>query len=210
MLQYITHTNSKINYIEGAICALKGGCKWIQLRMKNSTEAEIIEVATKLKELCKEYEAIFVIDDHVDITLKCDVDGVHLGKNDMPPAEARAVLGEKFIIGGTANSCEDIDNLVKQGVDYIGLGPFRHTTTKDKLSPILGLEGYKLIIEHCKSKGYRTPIVAIGGITINDIPAIMDCGVSGIALSGTILNADNPIEETENILKTLYKIRDNE
>ena len=176
--------------------------------MKHSPAEEIMGVAGILKGEFRKHDAILIIDDHVDIAMQVDADGVHLGKNDMPPAEARVKMGEKYIIGGTANTFDDIRGLVMSGVDYIGLGPYRFTTTKERLSPVLGDEGYRAIMEQCRDKGYRTPVVAIGGITFDDIVPVMDCGVSGIAVSGGILNADDPVKETERFLNLLYRYRD--
>ena len=206
MLQFITHTTERYGYVEGAIAALNGGCKWIQLRMKNAQADEICRAVDELKPLCQEKGTILILDDHVELTSQLDIDGVHLGKNDMPPAEARALIGEKFIIGGTANTFDDIKNLVSQGVDYIGLGPFRYTETKQNLSKILSIEGYKNILTQCRAAGITTPIVAIGGIEPDDIPAIMQTGVSGIALSGAILRSDNPTETTQKIITTLNNL----
>lgn len=207
MLQFITHKNDRYGYIEGAIEALAGGCKWIQLRMKEATADELREAVKILKPACAEKEAILVIDDHVELVAELDVDGVHLGKNDMSPAEARRLLGEKYIIGATANTIEDIRALAVQDVDYIGLGPYRFTETKRNLSPVLGIEGYRRIMEACRAEGIEHPVVAIGGITIDDLQPLMDAGVSGIALSGTILNAPSPRETTETILAMLNKIK---
>lgn len=206
MLQFITHTTERYGYVEGAIAALNGGCKWIQLRMKEADPDEIRKAVDKLKPLCQEKGAILLLDDHVELTSQLDIDGVHLGKNDMPPAEARALIGEKYIIGGTANTFDDIKNLVAQGVDYIGLGPFRYTETKQNLSAIIGIEGYKNIISQCRAAGITTPIVAIGGIEPDDITAIMKAGLSGIALSGAILRSDNPTETTRKIITTLNNL----
>lgn len=206
MLQFITHTTERYGYVEGAIAALNGGCKWIQLRMKEADPDEIRKAVDKLKPLCQENGAILLLDDHVELTSQLDIDGVHLGKNDMPPAEARALIGEKYIIGGTANTFDDIKNLVAQGVDYIGLGPFRYTETKQNLSAIIGIEGYKNMISQCHAAGITTPIVAIGGIEPDDIPAIMKAGLSGIALSGAILRSDNPTETTREIITTLNNL----
>ncbi len=206
MLQFITHTTERYGYVEGAIAALNGGCKWIQLRMKEADPDEIRKAVDKLKPLCQEKGAILLLDDHVELTSQLDIDGVHLGKNDMPPAEARALIGEKYIIGGTANTFDDIKNLVAQGVDYIGLGPFRYTETKRNLSAIIGIEGYKNIISQCHAAGITTPIVAIGGIEPDDITAIMKAGLSGIALSGAILRSDNPTETTRKIITTLNNL----
>lgn len=199
-VQFITHYTEQHSYLDSARMALEGGCRWIQLRMKESPTAEVEAVARKVQRLCKEHEAIFIIDDYVDLAKKLEADGVHLGKNDMPVAEARRTLGEGFLIGGTANTFEDIQAHCRNGADYIGCGPFRHTTTKKNLSPILGLEGYAGIIRRMEEEGISLPVVAIGGITAEDIPAIMRTGVDGIALSGTVLRAENPAEEMRRII----------
>ncbi|MFI3295700.1 MAG: thiamine phosphate synthase [Rikenellaceae bacterium] len=204
-LQFITHRNDKYDDITGAKAAIKGGCRWVQLRIKGASDPEFKAQAEKLKPLCEKEKAIFLINDRAHLVRECKADGVHLGKQDISPSQARELLGDKAIIGGTANSTKDIDHLVGEGVDYIGLGPFRFTTTKEKLSPTIGIEGYKKAVEHCAKKGYKVPIVAIGGITKEDIESIMECGVSGIALSGTILNAKNSEKETESIIKKLKK-----
>lgn len=207
MLQFITHKNDRYGYIEGALEALEGGCKWIQLRMKEASADELREAVKILKPACAEKEAILVIDDHVELVAELDIDGVHLGKNDMPPAEARRLLGEKYIIGATANTIDDIRALASLDVDYVGLGPFRFTETKRNLSPVLGIEGYRHIMEACRAEGIAIPVVAIGGITPDDLSSLMEAGVSGIALSGTILQAPSPREMTETIIAMLNKIK---
>ncbi len=200
-LQFITHYTDKYSYYDSARMALEGGCRWIQLRMKEATEKEVEEEALRIQSLCKEHEAIFVIDDHVELVKRIHADGVHLGKKDMPILQARQILGEEFIIGGTANTFEDVQKHAADGADYIGCGPFRFTTTKKNLSPIVGLEGYRHIIARMRETDIQLPIVAIGGITYEDIPAIMETGVKGIALSGTILRAEDPVKETQRILE---------
>lgn len=192
-IQFITHQNDCIGYAEGAKMALEGGCKWIQLRMKDATDDEVRVVAAEIQPLCKQNEAIFLLDDRVELVRELHADGVHLGKNDMPVDEARRVLGEEFIIGGTANTFEDIERLASQGADYIGCGPFRFTTTKKNLAPVLGIEGYRDIIENMRRAGIDIPVVAIGGITASDIDDILATGVKGIAVSGSVLTAENPV-----------------
>lgn len=203
MLQYISHFTPQISYAEGIRMALEGGCRWIQLRMKDAPAEEIIACAEDVIPLCRRHGAKFLLDDHVELVRQLGADGVHLGKNDMPVDEARKILGPDIIIGGTANTIEDIIRLHKQGADYIGCGPFRFTTTKKNLSPILGLDGYKSIVLKMKELGIDLPIVAIGGITVEDIPAVMGTGVSGIALSGAILGAADPVEMTARIIETI-------
>lgn len=203
MLQYISHFTPQISYAEGIRMALEGGCRWIQLRMKDAPAEEIIACAEEVLPLCRRHGAKFLLDDHVELVRQLGADGVHLGKNDMPVDEAKKILGPDIIIGGTANTIEDIIRLHKQGADYIGCGPFRFTTTKKNLSPILGLDGYKSIVLKMKELGIDLPIVAIGGITVEDIPAVMETGVSGIALSGAILGAPDPVEMTARIIETI-------
>lgn len=199
-LQFITHFTDTYSYFDSARMALEGGCRWIQLRMKDASPEEIEQEALRIQNLCKSYGATFMIDDHVELVKKVRAEGVHLGKNDMPVAEARKILGKDFIIGGTANTFEDVKMHYEAGADYIGCGPFRFTTTKKNLSPVLGLEGYRSIVLQMKEKVIDLPIVAIGGITFEDIPAIMETGVNGIALSGTILQAADPVAETKRIV----------
>lgn len=199
-LQFITHQTERYSYLDSARMALEGGCKWIQLRMKEAPLDEVKRVALELKPLCKQHDALLVLDDHVELTKKLEVDGVHLGKNDMPIAEARRVLGEGFIIGGTANTFDDVKAHYQAGADYIGCGPFRFTTTKKNLSPVLGLEGYRSIIARMEEEGIDLPVVAIGGITYDDIPQLLQTGINGIAMSGSILRADDPVEETRRLL----------
>lgn len=201
MIQFITHSNNRYGYVDGARLALEGGCRWVQLRMKEATEAEFMAAAAEIGRLCKEHGATFVLDDHVEWVEQTGADGVHLGKNDMPIDEARKILGNDKIIGGTANTFEDVERLSRQGANYIGCGPFRFTTTKKNLSPVLGLEGYQHIVDQMKSHGINLPIVAIGGILESDIKSILATGVSGIAVSGGILNAENPAEEMQRFLK---------
>lgn len=201
MIQFISHFTEQHTYLDSIRLALEGGIKWVQLRMKDATEDEIISVGTEVRRLCDQYGATFIIDDHVELVHKLKADGVHLGKNDMPIAEARNILGKNIIIGGTANTFEDIAAHYQATANYIGCGPFRFTTTKKGLSPTLGLEGYRSIMTKVKEAGINIPVVAIGGITAEDIPDIMQTGISGIALSGAILRAENPIEEINRILK---------
>lgn len=203
-LQFITHYTDTIGYLDSVRIALDGGCRWVQLRMKDATVDEIRSVALEVQRMCREAGATFIIDDHVDLVREIHADGVHLGKNDMPVDEARRLLGNGFIIGGTANTFDDIRLHVQRGADYIGCGPFRFTTTKSNLSPMLGLDGYRSIISQMQSAGMDIPIVAIGGIEAEDIPAILDTGITGIALSGTVLRAIDPVCEMKKLMKLTH------
>jgi len=205
-LLFITHQTDSYDYLQSAELALQGGCRQIQLRMKETSSAEVESVARQLKRRCDACDASLYIDDYVDICLKIKATGVHLGREDMSPSEARKKIGDDFVIGGTADSFARILELQRQGVNYIGLGPFRFTETKKNLSPVLGLEGYAEIIKLCRAEGINIPILAIGGINREDIPSIIRTGVAGIALSSTILRAADPIDETRQINNLINSI----
>lgn len=205
MLMFITHPSERYSIAEEVQMVLEGGCRWVQLRMKDATDEEFRQTALEIIPMCREHEAFLVFDDRVELARELGVHGVHLGKEDMPPLEARSLMGPEAVIGVTANTAADI--LRWRGhhldIDYIGLGPFRHTATKAKLSPVIGLDGYKEIMAEVKAADNELPVVAIGGITLEDVPAIMSTGVNGIAVSGAIINAPDPVAYTEALIKAL-------
>lgn len=203
MLQFITHKAGGYDELSGAEAVLKGGCEWVQLRMKDASDEEFLAVGRKLAELCRSFGARLILDDRVRLVEEIGADGVHVGKNDMPVDEVRRLLGPGRIVGATANSFEDIAAAAARGADYIGLGPFRFTRTKQKLSPILGLEGYRRVMAACRDAGNLLPVVAIGGITAEDIPAIMSTGVHGVAVSGGLLRAEDTCAETRRMVAML-------
>lgn len=207
-LQFITHPVEGIPLPAQARLTTAGGCRWVQLRHKGASRSELLRQGGEIAEICRRAGATFIIDDHVELVTELDADGVHLGKNDMPVAEARALLGPDRIIGATANSFDDIEAAWLAGADYIGLGPFRFTTTKEKLSPTLGLQGYSRIMTQCSERGIDLPVVAIGGITAADIPAVMATGVSGVAISSTILRAADPTLKTNEIINLISSLKD--
>ena len=207
-LQFITHSSDRYTYAESARLALEGGCRWVQLRMKGAEECDAEACALAVQAMCRESGATFIIDDDVLLAKRIGADGVHLGKEDMPVAEARAILGSEAIIGATVNSTEDILGHVHGTMpDYFGCGPFRFTTTKRRLAPTLGLDGYRAIMRQMHEAHISIPLVAIGGIAREDITPLLECGVDGIALSGSVLNSNNPISYMESIVDTIYSSR---
>lgn len=207
MLQFITHPSERYTIPEEVQMVLEGGCKWVQLRMKNASDEEFKETALEIIPMCKENDAFLVFDDRVELAIELSVHGVHLGKNDMKPYDARELMGPEAIIGCTANTAEDIIRLKGLDVDYVGLGPYRFTTTKSNLSPVIGTEGYAQIVKTVRDAEIELPIVAIGGITLEDLPSIMSTGVNGVAMSGAIINADDPVEYTRRVIDILYASR---
>ena len=185
-LQYLTTSP------EAAELACQGGVRWVQLRVKNQPYAVWKQLALETQAVCRRYGATLLINDNPRLAQEIGADGVHVGQADMPPAEVRAMLGSAFIIGGTANTFADVQRHVAAGVDYVGLGPFRFTSTKEKLSPILGLAGYADIMRQCRAAGITVPVIGIGGVTLADVAALRATGLHGVAVSGAIGAAAEP------------------
>ncbi|SNR68329.1 thiamine phosphate synthase [Flavobacterium sp. ov086] len=203
-LQYISQGKTIEEQLYNIHQALDAGCDWIQMRFKNQTAKDTFALAEAVKFLCEEYLANFIVNDNLYLAQQIAADGVHLGLTDMNIAEARAILGNTKIIGGTANTFEDIENHFKNGCDYIGLGPFQFTKTKEKLSPILGLSGYFEIFEKMRQNNLKIPVYAIGGITLEDINQLMETGIHGIAVSGMITKSDQKEKLIQQLNEKLY------
>ena len=193
-LQYISQGETAAMQLININEALDAGCNWVQLRFKNATEYKLKKTAEEVKKLCDTYHATFIINDHPLVAKAVDADGVHLGLSDMLIKEAAEIVGTGKIIGGTANTLQDVLQRVQEGCSYVGLGPLRFTTTKKKLSPVLGLQGYKNIMNELKLRNINIPIYAIGGILTDDISAILQTGIYGLAGSGIISNHGNKKE----------------
>lgn len=202
-LQLITHPLSYRGVVAEAEAALDGGCRWIQLRHKDADSSTLIAEGRAIRDLCDRYGATFIIDDHVELVDTIGADGVHLGKNDMSVDEARRLLGPRKIIGSTANTVSDVTHSASLGADYIGLGPLRFTSTKEKLSAVLGFDGYRAIITQLARQGINLPVVAIGGITTADIQLLLATGVKGVAVSGSIVSAADPTAATRQFIDEL-------
>jgi thiamine-phosphate pyrophosphorylase len=203
-LQYISQGNTVKEQVYNIHKALDNGCDWIQMRFKKNYSDDAFTLAEAVKMLCKEYLATFIINDNVYLAKQLDADGVHLGLSDMSVEEARLILGNRKIIGGTANTFEDVLQRTAENCDYIGLGPFQFTTTKQNLSPILGLEGYRSIIEQMKAKNIQIPIYAIGGITLENVESLMKTGIHGIAVSSLITQTENALQLINQLNDKLY------
>jgi thiamine-phosphate pyrophosphorylase len=199
-LHFISNETGTMSHIDSIRLALEAGCRWIQLRVKNRPEEEVLPIAWEATRLCDSYGARLVINDFPRIALAVEAYGLHLGLTDMPVPEARALVGEKIVIGGTANTWDDIVRRVDEGADYIGLGPFRFTSTKQNLSPILGIEGYRTLMHQMQAAGHSTPIIGIGGITSDDAAGLRAAGLHGVAMSGALIGAADP-------QKTYYQIQ---
>lgn len=204
-LHYISQASPELSHLEAISQVLNAGGKWIQLRVKDQPEAEVLHLAKAANELCKKFAARLIINDFPELSKAIFAHGLHLGLNDMSIIKARLITGNKTIIGGTANTFADVKKRVAEGADYIGLGPFRFTGTKKNLSPVLGLEGYAEIMEQVKKSGFNIPIIAIGGIVPEDLPELLKTGLYGIAVSGALTGKTDARERIKSMYATLEK-----
>lgn len=197
---YITQDLAGFSHPELAAEACKGGADWVQLRVKGKRYEEWLKIAQETKLVCLQYGAKLIINDNVQIAKEISADGVHLGKEDLNPQEARKILGKGFIIGGSTNTMEDVRRQMDNGCDYIGIGPFRYTSTRQNLNPVLGLERIREIAEQF---AHKIPMIAIGGIRLEDIEALMKTAIHGVAVSSAINMAENKTGETKKFLAAL-------
>lgn len=203
-LQYISQGETPEVQLINIKNALNAGCDWIQLRFKQKDELSKNYFAEKVKKECERYYATLIINDFADIAKRVDADGVHVGLGDASVQEVREIIGPKGIIGGTANTVQHVMQRFAERCDYIGLGPYRFTTTKKELSPVLGIEGYQSITNTMKEMGVEIPIYAIGGIELEDVEGIIRAGIHGVALSGALTHAQERKEFINQMNKSLY------
>ena len=188
-LYFITMDEGPYDHLRQIGMACAAGIRWVQLRMKQAGDEVFLETAAAAKKICDAHDCRLIINDRVEIARMVQAHGVHLGQEDLPVEAARRLLGDGFLIGGTANTAVEIRKHYRQGADYIGLGPYRYTSTKKQLSPVLGLEGYRQILASLRREDIRIPVVAIGGILAEDLEELLAAGVEGIAFSGLLVHA---------------------
>ena len=194
-LQYI----SQEPHLENIQSACEAGCDWIQIRAKNLSTDQYLQLAENAKTITDSFKAKLIVNDNIQVAMEIQAYGVHLGKNDLDLAEARKLVGNKLIIGGSTNSLKDILEAADKGVDYLGLGPFRYTNTKTDLNPVLGLEGMAKIMNEVQKRNIKIPIIAIGGIQVADIQSLKEIGIYGIAVSGLITSAKDKKQVVDDI-----------
>lgn len=185
-----------LSYEDMILKALSTGVRWVQYRDKDSSRKEIYEEAVKLRKLTEKFNAVFIVNDHADIALAVDADGVHLGQDDLPAREARKIMGKDKIIGISTHSLEQAIDAEGEGADYIGFGPVFHTITKDAGVP----KGTEMLYEI--KRQIRIPVVAIGGINLENIKSVLDTGVDAVAVASAILKGDI-IENTSRFMDVI-------
>ncbi len=176
---------------------LEGGVKIIQLRCKRGKDSDNIKFALKVRELCNNFDALFLINDRVDIALACRADGVHLGQDDMDIKSARRILGFSKIIGVSANNELDIQKAIQEGCDYLGIGPVFATKTKKEKVP-LGIETLKYL-----TKDITIPWFAIGGVKQENISLLKENNICKVAIISELINSKKPKEKAIMIINSL-------
>jgi thiamine-phosphate pyrophosphorylase len=198
-LQFLTLDAAPRAHREQARAALEGGVRWIQLRAKQLPAEAWVAEAVAIAELCRDFGAVFVVNDSPEVALRAEADGVHLGGDDASPAAARALLGEFAIVGVTLNEPAHVARFAGVRVDYAGVGPFRHTLSKQKLAAVHSPESLAGLI----AAAAPLPCFAIGGVTAADWSAVRALGAHGIAVSGAIALADDPVSAAKTLVEAV-------
>ena len=198
-LQFLTLDASPLTHRAQARAALAGGVRWIQLRAKGLAADAWVAEASAIAELCRDYGATFVVNDSPEVALRAEADGVHLGGDDASPAAARALLGASAVVGVTLNEPAHVARFAGTRVDYAGVGPFRHTASKQKLAPIHSAASLASLI----AAATPLPCYAIGGVTAADWPALRALGAHGIAVSGAIALAADPVSAAKALVEAV-------
>lgn len=203
-LQFITHDLTHLSHVDQTQLACEAGAKWIQYRCLTKNDNELLEDIHLVASICDDWGATLIVTDHVHLKGQADIQGFHIEDMDADFVSLRALLGEDLTLGGSATSIDGLKRLWKEGVDYAGFGPFQTTTTKPNNHPLLGLEGYKAITAAMADASMELPVLAVGGVTLNDVPPLLDTGIFGIAVSAAINRAADPREAYSDFYKLLY------
>jgi len=190
-LQFITHDIEQHTHIEQARIACEAGAKWIQYRCLTKGDDDLLKDINVIAEICDDWGATLIVTDHIHLNGKADIQGFHIEDMDADFTELRTTLGEAITIGGSANTVDGLLRLANEGADYAGFGPFKVTTTKPNNAPLLGIEGYENAVIILKNQNIKMPFLAVGGIKLEDLEAIMATGVFGVAASSAINQAEN-------------------
>jgi len=206
-LHYITqHGVAERDHVALAKLACEGGAKWVSLRVKKITYSEWKTTAFALKDICDQHGAQLIINDNPLLAKEVDAAGCHLGRDDMPIDQARSILGDDKIIGLTANSLDDIRWAEQLGADYIGLGPVHFTRSRDQLKPVLGIAGLLHLLKSCAIDGITLPIIATGGISLDDMSILPVLKIHGVAVSSAINFAPDPQQTAAHFVESLTQL----
>ncbi len=204
-LHYLTQDLDTRSHIEQAQIACEAGCKWVQYRCLSKNDEELLDDLHQIASICDDWGATLIVTDHAHLLNKADIQGVHIEDMEADFKVIREKIGNEKTLGASANTFQDIERIAASNVvDYVGCGPFDITETKPNDYPLLGISGYESITEKMKAAGITIPVLAVGGVNIEDMDALMKTGVYGIALSAAVNKADNPGAAFKEIYKKVY------
>jgi len=189
--QLLTHDIDGYPHEQQVLDACMAGVRWVQLRSKKLQHDDLVTVAKEVKRMSVIFNVTFILNDNVEAAKEANADGVHVGRTDTPIVEVRKRLGDKFIVGTSSNTFNEIEEANKNGADYSGLGPYRYTATRQNLNPLLGLDGVRDAMKQYLIQGCRLPVIAIGGVRLKDVPYLMQTGVHGVAVSSAVYDAED-------------------
>lgn len=193
-----TELQQRYSHEELARLAIAGGAGVIQFRQKQGSTRQMIETARHMLAICRRHKAKLIINDRLDVALAAEADGLHLGQDDFPLAQAREILGPDKIIGGSASSVEEAALCWAGGVDYIGLGPVYPTTSKADAGPAGGLDLLRRV-----SREFGLPVIAIGGVNAARATEVMEAGAHGMAVISAVCCQADPQEAAAELLRAL-------
>ncbi|RDC57543.1 thiamine phosphate synthase [Pedobacter chinensis] len=193
-LQYITSDTPHLTHIEQVQLACEAGAKWIQYRCLSKTDDELLIDINAVAEICDDWGTTLIVTDHIHLNGQADIQGFHIEDMNADFITLRQMVGHDVTLGGSSNTIDNLIRLAKEGVDYASFGPFSITKARLDNYPVLGIGKYQEAIQKLKSLDINLPVLAVGGVKIYDIEALMQTGIYGIAVSGAINFADDFIE----------------
>lgn len=202
-LHVLTSAAQRADDLRTIDAVLEAGAPAVQIRVKDRTDRDHLEVARVIVARCRRYGALSIVNDRVDLALAAGADAVHLGLSDLPIAAARELAGDRLVIGGTARDPETARQLVAEGADYLGVGPTYATSTKEGLPDPIGLNTVAAIVS-----AVNVPIIAISGITAKRVPEVLATGAHGVAVVGAVVDAPDPGAATRELLELLDLLAD--
>lgn len=190
-LHFITHDIPSLNHVQQTEQACEAGAKWIQYRCLTKDDPGLLNDLEQIASICDDWGATLIVTDHIHLKGKADIQGFHIEDMNADFTTIREQLGEEFTLGGSSNTVEGLIRLHKEGADYAGFGPFQITTTKPNNAALLGLQGYEKAMIRLKELGLEFPVLAVGGVNLQDVDALMQTGIFGIAASAAINQAED-------------------
>lgn len=202
-LHFITHDLPQSSHVEQVQVACEAGAKWIQYRCLSKADDELLADINLIAEICDDWGATLIVANHIHLKGKADIQGFHIEDMDADFIALRKQIGEEFTLGGSANTIDQLIKLANDGADYAGFGPFNITSTKPNDYPLVKTDEYNNAVQILKSANIDLPVLAVGGVTLADVPTLMATGIFGIAASSAINQAENMYEAYIDFYKTV-------